>query len=100
MLTGISSCGCDGADPLAPVAPHKKRKRGKRHGQGGAGGNLGASDGLGNGADGAEGAGAAALEPWQRETSVQVAVLELLEGLLQVGPNSALVTFVKAWLRT
>lgn len=79
------------------MAPHKKRKRGKRHGQGGAGGNLGASDGLVTGADGAEGAGAAALEPWQRETRVQVAVLQLLEGLLQVGPPSTLISAVKGW---
>ncbi|KAK9818712.1 hypothetical protein WJX74_000739 [Apatococcus lobatus] len=71
-------------DPLAKIAPHKKRKRGKSKGQGGASGNPGAPDGLGPGLHGAEGASAAALEPWQRETSVQLAVLELLELLLQV----------------
>ncbi|KAK9862775.1 hypothetical protein WJX84_000711 [Apatococcus fuscideae] len=71
-------------DPLAKIAPHKKRKRGRGKGQGTQGGSNGAADGLGPGTDGAEGAGAAALEPWRRETAVQVAVLQLLETLLQV----------------
>ena len=94
------------ADPLAKVAPHKKRKRGKGKGQGANGNAAGAADGAGPAAGGPEGPGAAALEPWQRETSVQLAVLELLETLLQVGnladiPASSYTSYAteSGWIR-